>query len=60
MEMSKRDWKLFREKLPGWQENYMARLIKEYISLLSAEDKMRPINFGSLRRRLKPTDVTRE
>ena len=38
----------------------MARLIKEYISLLSAEEKMRPINFGSLRRRLKPTDVTRE
>ena len=27
MEISKRDWKLFREKLPAWQENYMDRLI---------------------------------
>ena len=35
MEISKRDWKLFREKLPAWQENYMDRLINEYIGLLS-------------------------
>ena len=33
--VSKSDWKLFQEKLPVWQENYMERLIKEYISLLS-------------------------
>ena len=26
VEVSKRDWKLFREKLPGWQESYMERL----------------------------------
>lgn len=31
MEISKRDWKLFREKLAIWQENYMACLIREYI-----------------------------
>ena len=24
------DWKLFRKKLPEWQENYMGELIKEY------------------------------
>lgn len=29
------DWKLFRSRLPGWQEAYMARLNKEYIELLS-------------------------
>ena len=23
MELSKNDWKLFRERLPGWQERYM-------------------------------------
>ena len=23
------DWKLFRNRLPGWQEAYMARLNKE-------------------------------
>lgn len=53
MEMSKRDWKLFREKLPGWQENYMARLIKEYISLLSAEDKNASDKFGELEKKIK-------
>ena len=29
------DWKLLREKLPGWQENYMERLNQSYIALLS-------------------------
>ena len=37
MEISKSDWLLFREKLPQWQENYMDRLNKEYIALLSSE-----------------------
>ena len=37
MEISKNDWRLFREKLPEWQENYMDRLINEYISLLNTE-----------------------
>lgn len=32
--ISKADWKLFREKLPEWQEAYMERLIKDYIKLL--------------------------
>lgn len=32
--ISKSDWKLFQEKLPGWQEAYMERLIKDYIKLL--------------------------
>lgn len=53
MEMSKRDWKLFREKLPGWQENYMARLIKEYIRLLSAEDKNASDKFWELEKKIK-------
>ena len=37
MEVSKQDWKLFREKLPGWQEVYMERLNKRYIALLLEE-----------------------
>lgn len=53
MEMSKRDWKLFREKLPGWQKNYMARLIKEYIRLLSAEDKNASDKFWELEKKIK-------
>jgi hypothetical protein len=33
---SKKDWKLFRSKLPLWQEAYMERLIQEYIELLES------------------------
>ena len=35
MEFSNRDWKLFREKLPGWQEAYIDRLNQEYIGILT-------------------------
>ena len=27
MDISKKDWKLFRERLSGWQENYMEGLV---------------------------------
>ena len=37
MECSKEDWKLFRSKIPGWQEAYMERLNKEYIEILSSD-----------------------
>ena len=36
VEISKKDWKLYRERLPEWQEHFMERLSKEYIELLSA------------------------
>lgn len=36
MEVSKKDWNLFREKLPDWQERWMERLSREYIALLSS------------------------
>lgn len=35
---TKADWKLFRERLPEWQENYMDKLTKEYIALLQDDD----------------------
>ena len=31
MEVSKKDWKLFRACIGEWQEAYMDRLTKEYI-----------------------------
>ena len=34
-EVSKADWKLFRERLVSWQEAYMERLTREYIEILS-------------------------
>ena len=36
IEISKADWKLFRERVPIWQERYMEQLTKEYINLLSS------------------------
>jgi len=39
MDISKSDWKLFREKLPGWQEAYMERLNNEYVALLTSNEK---------------------
>lgn len=53
MEISKSDWKLYREKIADWQENYMARLNKEYIDLLSADDKIASDKFWELEKRIK-------
>lgn len=35
MKITKQDWKLFRQKLPGWQEVYMDRLNREYAGILA-------------------------
>ena len=32
------DWKLFKSKIPGWQEAYMDRLVAEYIDLLTGQE----------------------
>ena len=34
-EFKESDWKMFRKKLPGWQEAYMEKLNREYAALLS-------------------------
>lgn len=39
MEISKSDWKKYREKMPRWQEHYMERLVDEYIAFLKSEKK---------------------
>lgn len=47
MEITKQDWKLFRQKLPGWQEAYMDRLNREYAGILAGagnpSDKFRAL-----------------
>ena len=53
MEISKSDWRLYREKITYWQENYMERLNKEYIDLLSADDKKASEKFWELAKRIK-------
>ncbi len=38
VECSKRDWKLFKNKIPEWQERYMERLNKEYMEILKGKE----------------------
>ena len=52
VEISKQDWKLFREKVPEWQEHYMERLTKEYIDLLSGPGNASD-HFWELEKRIK-------
>ena len=52
MNISKSDWKLFREKLPEWQESYMERLNNEYVALLTSNEKASD-KFRALEERIK-------
>ena len=46
------DWKLFRQRLPLWQEAYMERLNQEYIRLLSGEG-LASDKFWELEKRIR-------
>ena len=52
MEVSKSDWKLFRTHIAKWQENYMERLLQEYMELLSGEENASE-KFWKLEERIK-------
>jgi hypothetical protein len=52
VEISKVDWKMFREKVPEWQELYMERLTKKYIELLSSPGNASD-HFWELEKRIK-------
>lgn len=52
MEVSKSDWKLFRTHIAKWQENYMERLLQEYVELLSGEENAAE-KFWKLEERIK-------
>lgn len=51
-EISKSDWKLFRERVPEWQERYMEHLAKQYIELLSSPG-LASNHFWELEKRIK-------
>lgn len=53
MDISKKDWKLFRERLSDWQENYMEGLIKEYVNFLNDDTKHASEKFWELEKRIK-------
>ena len=52
MEISKADWKLFQDRLRLWQENYMERLIEEYVTMLQGPENASS-KFWQLDRKLK-------
>lgn len=52
MQIAEHDWKIFRKKIQNWQEDYMERLAKEYISLLQSEKKA-SAKFWELEKRIK-------
>ena len=57
MEPSKSDWRLYREKVSGWQENYMERLIKDYITYLSSDERA-STKFWKMEKRIKADKKT--
>jgi len=52
MEISKSDWKKYREKISDWQEHYMERLVEEYITFLNS-DQPASDKFWGLEKRIK-------
>ncbi|MGM9946583.1 multidrug transporter [Floccifex sp.] len=52
MECSKQDLKIFKSKIKIWQENYMERLIQEYIKLLN-EEKTASEKFWTLEEQIQ-------
>ena len=53
MDISKKDWKLSREKLSGWQEKYMEGLVKEYVNFLNDDTSPASEKFWELEKRIK-------
>ena len=51
-QVKEKDWKLFRKKLPEWQEAYLERLIKEYAELLDG-DEAASEKFWALDKRIR-------
>lgn len=52
MEVSKKDWKLYREKVPGWQEAYMEKLIASYVEYLEGKEPA-STKFWELEKKIK-------
>ncbi|MBD5134813.1 MAG: multidrug transporter [Lachnospiraceae bacterium] len=52
VEPSKRDWKLYREKIGEWQEHYMEQLVKEYADYLCS-DLPASTKFWEIEKRIK-------
>ena len=51
-EITKSDWKIYREKLSGWQEHYMERLLQSYKELIESPGNASE-HFWKLEKRIK-------
>lgn len=51
-EINGKDWKLFRQRLPEWQEAYIQKLNREYIAILSREGSAAE-NFWEVQKRIR-------
>ena len=47
------DWKLFRKKLPEWQERHMQALLNDYSAIIAADGEDVATRFWKLERRIK-------
>lgn len=47
------DWKLYRKKLPLWQERYMERLVREYTELLLDPQSRASDKFWALQKQIQ-------
>lgn len=52
IEIKETDWKLYRSRIGDWQEAFMEKLCKEYISILQA-DKNASNRFWELHDKIK-------
>ena len=52
MKFSKKDWKLFRERIGDWQERYIKSLNQSYIELLNGPE-LESEKFWELYKRIK-------
>ena len=50
--VNEKDWKLFRSRIPDWQEAYMDKLNHEYIELLKGEGNPSD-KFWALEKRIR-------
>lgn len=51
-QINESDWKLFRQRLPVWQEGHMESLVHEYVVLLSGSEKASE-KFWALEKRIR-------
>ena len=47
MNCNEKDWKLFKQKLPNWQELYMEKLIEQYKTILNSDKIASEKNLGA-------------